>query len=108
VQVNLEAVERGATGAREAAVMLIEGAPADAPKEEPVVVGSVDEMFQKMRERPLIALRADDPKYDDAFADHPLSQVRRQMRGIVEGLTVNEPAEQCLPQPRHLRQSARR
>src|SRR5262249_39065934 len=83
-QLNIEAMERGTTGAREAAVLLLE--PDRFPKADPneaVRVSSVDEMFARMRARPLAPLPSDDPKYDDAFPEHPLSQVRSRLSEIL-------------------------
>lgn len=96
-QINVEATEHGTTGARETAVSLIEGPAPAAHEQAPVMVSSVEEMFQKMRERPLVALPADDAKYDEHFPQHPLSQVRRQMDHLMASLSVNEAPSRCQP-----------
>ena len=79
-QVNVEAVEMGTTGMREAAVMVIEGDkwPMEPQAEIPIINSQeeLDALYAKAWERPLRWLPSDDPKYDASFPQHPLALVR--------------------------------
>lgn len=77
-QINFESLERGATGAREAAVALIE-TPEPPTQDEPELLTSMDDFFERVRNAKVQTLPSDAPKYDDAFPEHPLSKVRRMM-----------------------------
>lgn len=77
-QINIESLERGTTGAREAAVALIE-TPEPPTQDEPELLTSMEDFFERVRNAKVRALPSDDPKYDDAFPEHPLSKVRRMM-----------------------------
>lgn len=98
-QINVEAMERGTTGAREAAVMLLEGErwPKQPGGEAPILVKSAEEMFERMRATPLRKLPSDDERHDAAFADHPLSQVRARLAAIVETATFAAKAKAMKP-----------
>jgi hypothetical protein len=91
VQLNVESVEAGTTGMREAAAMLIEGDkwPLPSSTEAPIEIGSPDDMFDQMRSQPLRALPSDGEKYDETFPDHPLSKVRRRMAEVISSLAVS-------------------
>ncbi|MFO0757459.1 MAG: hypothetical protein U0359_13260 [Byssovorax sp.] len=98
-QLNVEAMEKGRTGAREAAVMLIEGdawpkPPADA---QPIRVKSVEEMFGHMRSAPVRQLPSDDEKYDRSFPEHPLSKVRARISQVMATLSLDESARTMRP-----------
>jgi hypothetical protein len=80
-------VADGATGAREAAVALLEGLPKRA-EEEPVVLSSMEEFVQRARAAPVRRLPSDDERYDEAFPDHPLSKVRALQAHILGSLVV--------------------
>lgn len=94
-QINVESVEQGETGIREAAVCAITGeSPASAAPNEPVLVESIDEMFAHTRAQPLRAIPADDSQYDQLFPDHPLSKVRHRMAQLMATLSVTAKEEQ--------------
>jgi hypothetical protein len=78
-QINFEAVERGTTGEREAAVYMVDRQSWSGIDKEPTYVASMEEMFQKMREAKVIRVPSDDKKYDASFPNHPLSLVRALM-----------------------------
>jgi len=90
IQINIEALERGTTGMREAAVMMIEGDkwPKPSLEDPPIEINGTEEMFEKMRSHPLRVLPSDDAKYDKTFVNHPLSMVRNRMTQILSSLTV--------------------
>lgn len=85
-QINVEAVETGTTGLREAAVMLAEPDSQPLSFEPPVVVSSAEELFAKMRSKQLSAIPADDERWDQSFPDHPLSRVRARLSRVSESL----------------------
>jgi hypothetical protein len=98
-QVNVEAMEIGETGMREAAVALLEGdawpkPPADMP---PIRVKSAEEMFARMRSSPVRQLPSDDEKYDPSFPDHPLSKVRARLSGVMATLKLDASARAMKP-----------
>jgi len=83
-QVNVEAVETGTTGVREATVMIIEGDrwPMEPQAEIPVITSQeeLDALYRKARVR---RLPSDDPKYDASFPQHPLSLVRSRLARVI-------------------------
>ena len=83
-QVNVEGVEIGATGYREAAVMVLEGDrwPMEPQAEIPIVESQeqLDELYRKAR---LKRLPSDDEKYDSGFPQHPLSLVRSHLARVI-------------------------
>lgn len=89
VQINVESVEQGETGAREAAVSVVTGATQpDGSSDEPVLADSVEELFALMGTQKLQALPSDDSQYDPMFPDHPLSKVRQRMAQVEATLTL--------------------
>lgn len=86
-QVNVEAVEMGTTGVREATVMVIEGDkwPMEPQAEIPLINSQeeLDELYAKARERPLRRLPSDEGKYDASFPQHPLSLVRAGLARVI-------------------------
>jgi hypothetical protein len=101
-QLNIEAMERGTTGMREAMVYamgesrypdptLLQRCPWPEMKEaEPVPADSAEDMFDRMRASPLHKLPADDAQFDDMFPAHPLSLVRRRMKAVADTLQVDK------------------
>ncbi len=98
-QINVESLERGTTGMREAAVMMIEGDNWPRPEmdAEPVAVNSADEMFSLMAAQPLRVLLSDAEKYDATFPDHPLSKVRERMEQVKDSLKIVASASELAP-----------
>jgi hypothetical protein len=98
-QVNVEAMEAGTTGTREAAAMLNEGdrwpkPPADTP---PVVLKSAEELFERLGSAPVRQLPSDDERYDASFPDHPLSQVRARLGQVVTSVRLDPGAGRLAP-----------
>lgn len=98
-QLNIEAMERGPTGVREAAVALIEREawpkpPADAA---PMKVKSVQEMFAHMKSRPVRQLPSDDEKHDQSFPGHPLTLVRQRLSKAMATLRLDESVDAMHP-----------
>lgn len=98
-QVNVEAMEAGTTGAREAAVMLIEGDqwPTPPPDTPPVVLNSAEELFEQLRTAPIRQLPSDDERYDSSFPDHPLSQVRARLAQVLASARLDLDAGRLTP-----------
>lgn len=102
-QLNVEALERGTTGIREATVMALDPEkfpdpsvlqrcpwPQAEPDAEPVQVSSMEEMFQRMRESKLHQLPSDDRQFDDMYPQHPLSLVRKRLDMISRTLKIDK------------------
>lgn len=102
-QINIEAVEQGTTGIREAAVNVMEPEkypdpsvldrcpwPQADPDAEPVVVTDVEDMFARMRQAPLRPLPSDDVSFDPMFPEHPLSKVRGRMKVVADTLKIDK------------------
>lgn len=102
-QLNVESMERGTTGMREAAVYSMD--PEDYPDPsvlqrcpwpeeeadaEPIVVTSAEEMFEHMKKSRVKELPSDDAQFDDMFPHHPLSLVRKRLDAIVNSLKIDK------------------
>lgn len=100
-QVNVEAVELGTTGMREAAVMVIEGDmwPMEPQTEIPVINSpeELDALYAKSRDKPLRRLPSDDPKYDSSFPEHPLSLVRVGLARVIASARLGADARGLEP-----------
>lgn len=88
-QINVESVELGTTGVREATVCVMKGqSAASASPGEPLPMDSMEDMFAHMRAQPLHVLPSDDSQYDQMFPDHPLSKVRHRMAQVEATLSI--------------------
>jgi hypothetical protein len=98
-QINVESLESGTTGMREATVMAIEGDnwPRPETETEPVAVSSPEEMFSLMAAQALRVLLSDAEKYDAVFPDHPLSKVRERMVQVKDSLKIVASARELAP-----------
>lgn len=100
-QVNVEAVEQGATGMREAAAALIEGDnwPMEPQTEIPVINSKeeLDAMYARARQQPLRRLPSDDAKYDASFPQHPLSLVRAGLARVFTTAQLRPDARRLQP-----------
>lgn len=99
--VRVQCQERGTTGMREAAVMVIElpdpeyeDPPEDAPvnpifpeaKPAGKIKGWFKDPYDSKYDRSALYNLADQQKYDDRFPDHPLSRARRKLARIIKSL----------------------
>lgn len=102
-QINIEALEQGTTGIREAAVYaadvseypdptVLERCPWPQADEdaEPVQVVDAEDMFDRMRQATLRPLPSDDESFDEMFPQHPLSQVRGRMKVVADTLKIDK------------------
>ena len=88
-QINMESVERGTTGVREAMVMAL--SPRPLPTTPPIMVSSAEDLFALMRasRSNLTVIPSDAESYDESFPDHPLSKVRALQRHVVRTLRAS-------------------
>ncbi len=97
-QVNVEALEMGTTGMREATVMIIEGDkwPMEPQDKIPVITSEeeLQELYRKARVR---RLPSDDPRYDASFPQHPLSLVRARLARVIATTRLGPDAQGLRP-----------
>lgn len=96
-QINIEAMEVGPTGGREAAVMLIEKDSWPKSDSPPIVLKSVDELFERIGAAPVRKLPSDDERYDTSFPEHPLSKVRARLIEVAKTLSIDAHGESLNP-----------
>jgi hypothetical protein len=98
-QINVEAMEHGTTGMREAAVMMLEGDNwyKDLPPAEPVMLDSAEDMFERMAATPLRPILSDNAKYDATFPQHPLSLVRAKLDDVIATLQLHAAPDDLQP-----------
>ncbi|MFT5683052.1 MAG: hypothetical protein ACI8RZ_003979 [Myxococcota bacterium] len=92
IRIHVEDMEHGTTGGREAAVMVILGDAWPKSDEPPVVVDSMEEMFERMaaaRAQHRV-LPSDDRTYDASFPHHPLSRVRALQAKILDAMVLRD------------------
>ncbi len=89
-QINVESMEMGTTGTREAAVMLLEGENWPTSNDPPILVKSADDLFARMGNSLVRELPSDQEKYDTKFPDHPLSKVRLRLQDVLRTLKFDE------------------
>lgn len=85
--------EYGTTGIRENVVSLLEtGAkkPESDQNKPPVILGSMDEFFERIKQSPIVRLPSDDEKYDELIPTHPLSRTRQYLKALAETIEFDE------------------
>lgn len=97
-QVNVEAVEMGATGFRECAVMVVEDDkwPME-PQDEIPIINSQKELDALYRNARVRRLPSDDPKHDATFPQHPLSLVRAGLARVITTAQLGSEARGLQP-----------
>ena len=97
-QVNVEAMEAGTTGFREAAVMVLLGDEWPKPPQEQIPLIETEEQLQALyRSAPARQLPSDDAKYDPSFPDHPLSLVRARLAQVIATLRLESAGRALKP-----------
>jgi hypothetical protein len=99
-QINIEAMEHGATGAREAAVAMIElnmGMMPPRQADRTVALGSVGELFDHLRSNPVQQLSSDQANYDHLLPNHPLSRVRSRLVEVTNSINLNMGGKKLKP-----------
>lgn len=95
-QINVESMETGTTGMREAAVELLE--PSESDPDAPVItVKSGQNLFRRLKQAKVRRLRSDDPRYDRLIKDHPLSKVRARLYEICNTLSFDSNFQSIQP-----------
>ena len=100
-QINVESVELGTTGMREAAVMITEDDNWPRPPDDEIPHIENDEELQAMYAealaKPPLQWPSDERKYDAQFPDHPLSKVRVRMDKIVASMKFDASIKSLRP-----------
>lgn len=97
-QLNVEAVEGGTTGVREAAVMVIVGDAWPMPQQEEIPIITTEEELQALyRSARVRKLPSDDEQYDRGFPHHPLSLVRSRIAEIIATAQLDGSAQKLRP-----------
>lgn len=101
LQINIEAVEQGTTGIREAIVCSMMMEDETLQEEEsfapPIKVDSAEDMFKHMGAQPLRVISSDDEKWDEKFPEHPLSLVRRHLKTVTETIKLEKSMHELTP-----------
>jgi hypothetical protein len=96
-QINIEAMESGTTGIREATVMMLEKDKLPATKQTPIVLNSGAELFERLKSTAIKILPSDDEQYDHLFPEHPLSKVRKRLDEVIKTLKLE--VKEMIPKP---------
>ncbi|MDG9672155.1 hypothetical protein ONV78_30770 [Hahella sp. CR1] len=83
--IKVQAVESGITGMRECAVLLIEDCK-EADEETGKLIGWEADPYDANYKADFMANRADHPKYDEKFPEHPLSRTREYLKEIFDDI----------------------
>lgn len=101
LQINIEAVEQGTTGIREAIVSEMMMEDGTFQQEEsfapPIEVDSAEDMFKHMAAQPLRVISSDDEKWDEKFPQHPLSLVRKHLKTLTETIKLEKSMHDMTP-----------
>ena len=87
--IKIQAVESGVTGMRESAVLIIEDCK-EVDEENDKLIGWEVDPYDSAYKADFMANKADNPKYDEKFPEHPLSRVREYMREILGDLEFDQ------------------
>lgn len=98
-QINVEDVERGTTGVREAIVanLLLHKGEIEVSEEEPEMLNSGEELFARLRESKLHRIPSDDRQYDEALPEHPLSRVRKLLDFCASEIQLSRSLQKTTP-----------
>jgi hypothetical protein len=85
---KVQSIERGMTGVREAAVMVMDK---DSQVDETTgkILGWEQDPYDSTYKGDFMRNKADDPRYDAGFPDHPLSKVRRYLADLPESIEID-------------------
>ena len=95
-QINFESLERGTTGAREAAVYLLQDQE-PANDTEPVLIESPEELISLISKKKIEVLPSDSVEYDETFPNHPLSKVRFLLNQFKKEASINSKLSSLKP-----------
>lgn len=94
---KFQSLERGTTGAREAAVMVIEGARFSVDEESGKILGWAQDPYDPSYQGSFMRNFADDSRFDKAFPEHPLSKVRRYLEELSYTVCISDSVKQLSP-----------
>lgn len=105
LQLNIESVEMGTTGMREALVMSIEmdegtwvpPVPESERSAEPIEVKDGEDLLKRMAATKLRKISSDAPKWDEKFPDHPLTKVRAGLEQVTKTVKLPPFFSHCTP-----------
>ena len=87
-QINIESIERGTTGMREALVFSLhpdlERDVKQIPEEISSKFESPEDFLAYVKTQPLKILASDEDRFDSVVEKHPLTLVRRRMRSVLD------------------------
>lgn len=86
--VKVQSIERGTTGVRETALMIMQPTPVEVDELTDKIVGWEQDPYDPSYRGPFMRNQADDQKYDDQFPEHPLSKVRSYLNELATDLQV--------------------
>jgi len=95
--VKVESIERGITGIRESAVLATESFRFVFDETTGKMLGWEQDPYDPAHKGEFMRNCADDPRFDDAFPDHPLSKVRRYLAEFADGIAIAKDIKELAP-----------
>jgi len=92
--------EYGTTGMRESMAYMIEtGGKKSEPDSTPppVVVNSMEEFFDRVKQSPILRHPSDDEQYDPLIPNHPLTRTRQYLKKLKETIEFDEEVRKAKP-----------
>jgi len=86
--IKVHSVERGITGMRETAVMMMQLKPFEVDELTGKILGWEQDPYDSSYRGQFMRNRADDPQFDVQFPEHPLSKVRHYLNELAADLEV--------------------
>ena len=86
--IKVESVERGTTGMREAAILVINGV-VDIDESTGELIGWEQDPYDPSYRGKFMRNQADDPKFDAEFPEHPLTKVRRYLKELEISIRID-------------------
>lgn len=80
--IKVQSMEHGITGIRETAVMMMQSAPLESDEVTGKLTGWEQDPYEPGYRGAFMCNKADDPKHDAIFPEHPLSKVRHYLHEI--------------------------
>ena len=89
---KVQCVEAGTTGIRDAVITmkLMESGEVEIDPDEPMMVGWLEDPYDRSLRGPMTRNKSEHPQYDEHFPDHPLSRARVVLDHLEKTLQVAE------------------
>ncbi|WP_426395962.1 hypothetical protein ACN9M1_16210 [Ralstonia sp. R-29] len=94
--IKVESMERGTTGIREAAAMILMGPP-NIDKATGELIGWAQDPYDPVYRAEFMRNQADDQRFDAQFPDHPLSRVRRYLAELESSVRPDQAIYELQP-----------